>query len=168
MTHRACTIFYRAFYRKNFASTWLDNQVQEPDQVRHRKPSTTTTVLINRKLQPLPKRLFLCPCVFAKLATDPKSGTDERDWWSPGHMPQELAAREAGNLNIRQTASTRTHRAERPNPERWFRQQGAKHNIEGTCGVWTKPSTTTQLDSFYFLWFNPNTGFSANLTKKRC
>ena len=48
----------------------------------------------------------------------------------------------------------------RPKPRKESQTMGSqKHSREGGCGMWTKPSTTTQLGSCYFLHSTQTLGF---------
>lgn len=142
-------------------------QAQEPSQLRQRRPSNNHRCL----------SVGCCSYCQNAFSSVPVSWQCQQEIESPRQTyviggvqvtHPRISCKGSGKPD-HQIGSSTTHSRQGPNPERGFWQQTAKHTGGNwLCVMWTKPSTTTQLGSFYFLWFNPNTGFSANLTNKRC
>lgn len=153
--------------KKEVPTSGLDNEAQEPSQLRQKRSSNHHCRLSTGCFSHCPNGFSSVPVSSQyDQQTDPKSEADVCNQWHPGQCPRISCKGSWKPEHQTDLSSTTTQSQQGPN------QKGISdsrtHRMEVLCVVRTKPSTTAQLGSFYFLWFNPNTGFSANLTNKRC
>lgn len=134
MSHRACNIYHQALYRKKLPApggiTKFSNKAIQGNEV----PPLPLLSLSTGSFSHCQNGFSSAPCL---CKTSDRSKVWGRCMWSVesrSHAPT-LAAREAGNLNITQSASTQTYRKGRPIPRKGFHKAAAK--TQHRRGMWS-------------------------------